>query len=289
MPVGIAALLLARRFIPESRAEHPRRLDPVGQVLVLTLLASVTFGIIEGPTSGWTSPVILGCFILGAAALAALLWWEPRRDEPLIELGLFRTPAFSGAVLIAICAFATLGGFLFLNTLYLQEVRGLSALEAGFHTLPMAVMTIIASPLSGRLVGSRGTRLPLWIAGTAMALGLLPLTWATATTPGWQLLAGYLVFGFGFGMVNTPITNTAVSGLPRSRAGVAAAIASTSRQVGTALGVAVIGAVASAAGPTTHAAWWIMVTLSVAVLLIGHLTANPRPAAPHPSPNRVPA
>ncbi|WP_204299829.1 MFS transporter [Actinoplanes campanulatus] len=289
VPVGIAAFLLARRFIPESRAEHPRRLDPVGQILVLTLLAAVTFGIIEGPTSGWTSPVIMGCFILGAAALAALLWWEPRRDEPLIELSLFRTPAFSGAVLIAICAFATLGGFLFLNTLYLQEVRGLSALEAGLYTLPMAAMTIIASPLSGRLVGSRGTRLPLRIAGTAMALGLLPLTWATATTPGWQLLAGYLVFGFGFGMVNTPITNTAVSGLPRSRAGVAAAIASTSRQVGTALGVAVIGAVASASGPTTHAAWWIMLTLSVAVLLIGHLTANPRPAAPHPSPDPVTA
>ncbi|MBB3094666.1 MFS family permease [Actinoplanes campanulatus] len=155
-------------------------------------------------------------------------------------------------------------------------------LEAGLYTLPMAAMTIIASPHSGRLVGSRGTRLPLRIAGTAMALGLLPLTWATVTTPGWQLLAGYLVFGFGFGMVNTPITNTAVSRLPRSRAGVAAAIASTSRQVGAALGVAVIGAVASASGPTTHAAWWIMLTLSVAVLLIGHLTANPD--APHSPP-----
>ncbi|GAA4950731.1 MFS transporter [Actinoplanes utahensis] len=274
VPVGIAAFLLARRFIPESRAEHARRLDPVGQILVLTLLASITFGIIEGPAAGWTAPEIVGCFTLGVLALLALLRWEPRRAEPLIELRLFRSPRFSGATVIAVCAFAALGGFLFLNTLYLQEIRGLSALHAGLYTLPMAAMTIIASPLSGRLVASRGTRLPLHIAGTSMALGLLPLTQASAATPPWQLFAGYLLFGFGFGMVNTPITDTAVSGMPRAQAGVAAAIASTSRQVGTALGVAVIGAVSIG---SAHAGWWIMVGLAVAVLLIGHLsTASPQ-------------
>jgi EmrB/QacA subfamily drug resistance transporter len=275
VPVGIAAFLLAWRFVPESRAEHPRRLDPVGQLLVLTLLASLTFGIIEGPAAGWFSPLIIGCFVLAAAALAGLLWWEPRRAEPLIELRFFRSPPFSGATLVAVCAFASLGGFLFLNTLYLQEVRGLSALQSGLYTLPMAVMTIVASPLSGRLVGGRGTRLPLHIAGTAMALGVLPLTWAGPDTPAWQLFAGYLLFGFGFGMVNTPITNTAVSGMPRARAGVAAAIASTSRQVGTALGVAVIGAViASGSGPDSPAGWWIMFALGLAVLTVGHLSTG---------------
>ena len=273
VPVGIAAFLLAWRFIPESRAEHARRLDPVGQALVLTLLASVVFGIIEGPAAGWTSPEIIGCFTLGALALAALLRWEPRREEPLIDLRLFRDPPFSGATLIAVCAFAALGGFLFLNTLYLQDTRGLSALHAGLYTLPMAVMTIIASPLSGRLVASHGTRLPLHIAGTSMALGLLPLTGADATTPPWLLFAGYLLFGFGFGMVNTPITDTAVSGMPRARAGVAAAIASTSRQVGTALGVAVIGAV-SIGSP--RAGWWIMFGLALTVLVIGHLSTGSR-------------
>jgi EmrB/QacA subfamily drug resistance transporter len=275
VPVGIAAFLLAWRFVPESRAEHPRRLDPVGQLLVLTLLASLTFGIIEGPAAGWFSPLIIGCFVLAAAALAGLLWWEPRRAEPLIELRFFRSPPFSGATLVAVCAFASLGGFLFLNTLYLQEVRGMSALQSGLYTLPMAVMTIVASPLSGRLVGGRGTRLPLHIAGTAMALGVLPLTWAGPDTPAWQLFAGYLLFGFGFGMVNTPITNTAVSGMPRARAGVAAAIASTSRQVGTALGVAVIGAViASGSGPDSPAGWWIMFALGLAVLTVGHLSTG---------------
>ncbi|GLY06494.1 MULTISPECIES: MFS transporter [Actinoplanes] len=266
VPVGVAAFILAWRFIPESRAEHPRRLDPVGQILVLTALASVTYAIIEGPAEGWTSPQILGCAALGVAAVAALLRWEPRRDEPLIELRFFRSAPFSGATLIAVCAFAGLGGFLFLNTLYLQETRDLSALHAGLYTLPMAGMTIVASPISGRLVAGRGTRLPLIVAGTAMALGMLLMTGAAPDTPIWRLVLAYLLFGLGFGMVNTPITNTAVSGMPRARAGVAAAIASTSRQVGSALGVAVIGAVV-ASGST--GGWWILCGLGLAVLTLG--------------------
>ncbi|BCY08019.1 MFS transporter [Actinoplanes sp. L3-i22] len=272
VPVGVAALILTALFVPESRAPKPRRLDPVGQILVLVLLAGVTFAIIEGPGTGWSSPEILGCFALGAAALAGLLWWEPRRAEPLIDLALFRGPPFSGAVLIAICAFAALSGFLFLNTLYLQETRGLSALAAGLWTLPLAAANVLMSPVSGRLVGARGTRLPLQLAGAGMALGMLPLIWAGPDTPIWPLLLGYLVFGLGFGLVNTPITNTAVSGMPRERAGVAAAIASTSRQVGSALGVAVIGAVLVSG--SMRAGWWILFALGVAVLVLGRLSTG---------------
>ncbi|WP_436519620.1 MFS transporter [Actinoplanes sp. HUAS TT8] len=272
VPVGLAALILTAIFVPESRAPKARRLDPAGQVLVFLLLAGVTFGIIEGPEIGWSSPAIIGCFALSLLALGGLLWWEPRRAEPLIDLGLFRSPPFSGAVLIAICAFSALGGFLFLNTLYLQETRGLSALDAGLYTLPLAAANVLLSPLSGRLVATRGTRLPLQIAGAGMALGMLPLALAGPDTPVWQLLAAYLVFGIGFGMVNTPITNTAVSGMPRERAGTAAAIASTSRQVGSALGVAVIGAVL--ASGSMHAGWWILAALGVAVLILGRMSTG---------------
>ncbi|WP_203740337.1 MFS transporter [Actinoplanes cyaneus] len=287
VPIGVAALILTALFVPESRAPKARRLDPAGQILVFLLLAGVTFGIIEGPGAGWSSPEILGCFAVALAALGGLLWWEPRRAEPLIDLGLFRSPPFSGAVVIAICAFSALSGFLFLNTLYLQETRGLSALTAGLYTLPLAVANIAFSPLSGRLVGARGTRLPLQIAGLAMALGMLPLTWAGPDTPVWQLLAGYLLFGVGFGMVNTPITNTAVSGMPRERAGVAAAIASTSRQVGSALGVAVIGAVL--ASGNAHAGWWILVGLGVAVFLLGQVSTGAWARSRARDPESVPA
>ena len=289
VPVGIAAIVLAAVFVPESRAARARRLDPAGQVLVLLVLASVTFGIIEGPSAGWGSPAIVGCFALGAAALAGLIHYETRRDEPLLDLRVFRSVPFSGATVIAVCAFGTLGGFLFLNSLYLQEVRGLSALHAGLYTLPMALVTAVVAPLSGRIVGARGSRLPLVLAGIAITVAMLSLTRLTAGTPVWLLVASYAVFGFGFGMVNAPITNTAVSGMPRAQAGVAAAIASTSRQVGAALGVAVIGAAVASGlaggqagaqfAQASRTGWWIMASCGLVILVLGVLTTGRRARA----------
>jgi EmrB/QacA subfamily drug resistance transporter len=158
IPVGIAALVLTALYVPESRAAHARKVDPVGQLLVITVLASLTYAIIEGPAAGWGSARILGFFGLAAVALACLLVYEPRRREPLIDVRFFRSAPFSGATVIAISAFAALGGFLFLNTLYLQDVRGYSALHAGLYTLPMAAMTVVFAPLSGRIAGARGCR-----------------------------------------------------------------------------------------------------------------------------------
>ncbi|MFI5984931.1 MFS transporter [Streptomyces sp. NPDC051555] len=285
LPVGLLALLLTLRYVPESRAERPRRPDPVGQLLVMALLGSLTYGIIEAPAAGWTSPLTLGCAALAVASLVGLLVYEPRRAEPLIDPRFFRSAPFSGATVIAVSAFAALSGFLFLNTLYLQEVRGLSALHAGLYMLPMATLTFLMAPLSGRLVGSRGPRLPLLVAGVSMgASGLLFAAFDAASSTA-LLFTGYVLFGLGFGMVNAPITNTAVSGMPRAQAGVAAAVASTSRQTGGTLGVAVIGAVL-AAGLAGHAytatafadaarpAWWIITACGLAVLVVGLLTSG---------------
>ena len=289
VPIGVAAFVLAALFIPESRAAKARRIDPVGQVLVLLTLASLTYGIIEGPAAGWSSPEIVGCFALSAAALAALLRYEPRREEPLLDLRFFRSVPFSGATLIAVCAFGALGGFLFLNTLYLQDVRGLSALHAGLYTLPMAAMTAVVAPLSGRFVGARGPRLPLILAGGVITVATLPLTRVTDTTPIWLLLTCYLVFGIGFGLVNAPITNTAVSGMPREQAGVAAAIASTSRQVGSSLGIAVIGAAVVSGlddgrfALASRTGWWIVCGCGLAVLALGLLTTGARARATAPN------
>ena len=284
IPVGLAALVLAGRFIPESKAGKARRIDPVGQVLVITLLASITYGIIEAPAAGWASAQTLACFGLGIAALGTLVRYELRRDEPLIDLRFFRSVPFSGATVIAVSGFASLAGFLFLNTLYLQNALGYSALKAGLFTLPMAAMTVVFGPLSGRIVGARGPRIPLVVAGIAMSLSGLTLTGLSLTTPVWQLMLAYLLFGLGFGMLNAPITNTAVSGMPRSQAGVAAAVASTSRQVGQSLGVAVIVSVVTSSvhGPTnpaafteaSHIGWWINVSCGLLVLLLGILTTG---------------
>jgi EmrB/QacA subfamily drug resistance transporter len=284
IPVGIAALLLTWRYVPESRAPKPRRPDPVGQVLVIGLLGALTYAIIELPDAGLTSPVILAFTAVAVLSLLGLLWYEPRREEPLIDLRFFRSAPFSGATVIAVCASGSLGGFLFLNTLYLQNVRGLSALHAGLFMLPMAAMTFLCAPLSGRLVGGRGPRLPLLIAGVAMTVSGLLFAGFGAETDNLLLFPGYVLFGMGFGMVNAPITNTAVSGMPRSQAGVAASVASTSRQIGQTLGVAVVGAVlasrivtSSYSATFAHAAqpaWWIITAAGVAVLLVGLLTSG---------------
>jgi EmrB/QacA subfamily drug resistance transporter len=283
VPVGVLALALTAAFVPESRAPRPRRIDPVGQGLVVVALASLTYAIIEGPASGWLSAEILGLFALSAAAFVALIVYELRRDQPLIEVRFFGSVPFSGASAIAVCAFAALGGFLFLNTLYLQDVRGLSAFHAGLYTLPMAAMTFVLAPLSGWLVGRRGPRPSLLAGAVALIASAIMLTGVTATTSLGFLIVAYSVFGVGFGLINPPITNTAVSGMPPSQAGVAAAVASTSRQVGATLGVAVLGSlagggIASALGrgfaSATHVSWWIIVGLGVTVLILGLVTTT---------------
>ncbi|GAA3577433.1 MFS transporter [Kribbella ginsengisoli] len=283
VPVVLVALLLTAFFVPESRAAVARRLDPVGQSLVILFLVGLTYGIIEGRSAGWGSPLIISCFVVVVLSMLALVLYERRREQPLLDPRFFRSAPFSGATLIAVAGFAALSGFLFLNSLYLQEVRGFTALHAGLLTLPMAAMTVIFAPVSGWLVGNRGPRLPLVVAGTMLALSGLILAQLTATTAVPLLLLGYLIFGLGFGMLNSPITNAAVSGMPRSQAGVAAAIASTSRQVGASLGVAIVGTVLTArlTGPletgfvsAARLGWYIIACCGVLVLVFGLITSG---------------
>jgi EmrB/QacA subfamily drug resistance transporter len=283
VPVGLLATALTFRFVPDSRAPRPRRIDPVGQALVVVALASLTYAIIEGPERGWLSAEILGLFGLSASCFGALIRYELRRYEPLLEIRFFRSAPFSGASAMAVCLFAATGGFLFLNTLYLQEVRRLSPLHAGLYMLPMAGMMFISAPISGRLVGSRGSRPSVVIGGAAVTISALMLTGLAANTSALELLAAYVIFGIGSGLVNPPITNTAVSGMPPAQAGVAAAIASTSRQVGMTLGVAVVGAVAGGGvgiefgarfATATQPGWWIIAVLGFAVLTLGWMSTT---------------
>ncbi|WP_285705080.1 DHA2 family efflux MFS transporter permease subunit [Microtetraspora sp. NBRC 16547] len=280
VPIGLVAVLLAWLFVPESRSEKPRRIDPVGQALVIVLLASLTYGIIEGQGVGWTSDLIIGCFVVSALSLAALIVYEPRREEPLIDVRFFHSAPFSGAAAIAVASFAALGMFLFVNTLYLQNIRGLSALDAGLCMLPTALATLIFGPLSGRLVGARGPRVPLLAGGVCIAVAGVLLAQVTLVTPIPVLLGIYLVFGLGFAVVNPPITNTAVSGMPLSQAGVAAAVASTSRQVGQSFGVAIAGSVVASAVHAPgfiragHVVWWIVAAYGLVVLVLALVTTT---------------
>ena len=275
VPVGIAAIALTALFVPESRAATARRPDPVGQLLVVAALVAITWAIIEGSREGYGDPLIILLFAIGAGAGVALVRYENRRDQPLIDPSFFRSVSFSGAVVTAVAAFIGLSGFLFLNTLYLQDVRGYDALHAGLLTLPMAAATALASPISGRITARYGPRLPLVAAGLLVVVAAVLLTTSTQTTPVAVLIVGYVLFGTGFGLVNTPITNTAVSGMPRAQAGVSAAIASTGRQIGNTLGVAILGSIVAAHLPAP-VGWWILAGCGALVATLGVLTTTRR-------------
>jgi EmrB/QacA subfamily drug resistance transporter len=281
IPVGVAAIVLTQLFVPESKAGTARRFDPLGQLLVIVMLVTLTYSVIEGPSRGWGSPLIVATFAVAAVAAVALVRVESRREQPLLEVRFFRSVPFSGASLIAVFAFGILSGFLFLNTLYLQEARGYSAMHAGLLTLPMAAMICLFAPVSGRLIASRGSRLPLVLAGLAEAGSLALLTQLSDATSLPYLLLSYVVFGIACGLVNAPISNTAVSGMPNSQAGVAASVASASRQTGSVLGVAITGSIiagapAASLASASHAAWAVLAVCGLAVAALGFASTTPR-------------
>ncbi len=284
VPIAAAAIVGTALFVPESRAARARRFDPVGQVLVILVLGGVVHAIIESGRLGWTSPVILGLLAVAALGVVGILAYEPRRADPLLELRLFRSVPFSSAILMALFALCGFGAFLFVTTLYLQSVRGLPALAAGLSLLPVGALIVVLSPLTGRLVARRGPRLPLLVSGTALALGGGASLLVGPATPLPAVVATFVLFGVFQGTLNTPITNTAVSGMPASMAAVAASLASAGRQVGITLGVAISGtvvgsALAGGAAAFTGAArgvWWLVAGLGAGILVLALLSTGRR-------------
>lgn len=283
IPVGLAAISLTALLVPDSRADTGRRADLVGQVLVIAMLGSLAYAIIQGPVYGWLSPRIVSFFGVPVAMLVILRRYEPRRPEPLIDFRLFRSVPFSASAATAVCATATSAGFLFLTTLYLQDVRGFSPLNAGLTLLPMPVMMAVTSPVAGRMLARGGARAPLVIAGAALTLSTAALSRLSYDSGPLFLVITYGLLGVGAGMVNSPITNGIMSGVPKSRAGVASGMNSSARQLGQSLGVAIVGSVVASSPHGTmtagflsaaHAAWWIMAGCGYAVLVLGVISTT---------------
>lgn len=288
-PVIAGALLLSAVFVPESRAPRARRPDLPGQVLLTVVLAAVVGILIEGPHVGWTSPAAVAGYAVAGVAAAGFVRVESRRPEPLMDLRLFRRPVFTGAVVGAVAVFVALNMTLLLNTLYLQHTRQWTPLAAGVATLPLAAGATVFAPWSGRLVARTGPRLPLLLAGGFVTAGGLCMAGLTSHTSVFLLLTAYALIGVGFGFSNAPITNTAVNGLPPARAGVTGAITSTARQLGAAVGIALVGGLVSGIAPTglAHASrpGWLAVAGCGAALLVIARLSHPKPvasAAPSP-------
>jgi EmrB/QacA subfamily drug resistance transporter len=307
IPVGLAAIALTSAFVPESRAAAPRRPDPVAQALVIISLGSIVYAIIEGAYSGWRAPAIRGLFLAAAAALAVLAGWELRRKEPLIDLRYFRSPSFTAATLVAVCAFADLGGFLFLTSIYLQDVRDYSVLDAGVRMLPTAAAMAVCPSLAAWLARKAGgARLPLLAGGVALMISTYSMSRFTGSSSDTRLLVTFGLFGVGMGMVNSQISVAAVAGMPAGQAGLASGIASTGRLLGQALGVAVAGSLLTARAHeqlratfalASYPAWYILFWCAAVVIVCGLVTGHPpaRPSAPaeplhgtHHSPQHIP-
>jgi EmrB/QacA subfamily drug resistance transporter len=290
VPIGVIMLLAAGRYLPESRASHARRVDGPGQLLMIVFLGTLTYAVIEGPSAGWASPEILALFAVAAASLVTFVLAERRHPEPLLDPRFFRSPPFTGASVIAVLAFLVMAGFLFVSTLYLQDVRADSPLRAGLSLLPATVMIAVWAPIAGRLNGRFGPRIPLVLGGIFMTAGAVALTGLSASTSYGVLALGFALLGAGLGLVNPPITNAGVSGMPPAQAGVAGAVISATRQLGQVLGVAVMGAMLSvgavsgtgrmsaaasrAFAAATHASWWLAAACGSLIALTGWITTS---------------
>lgn len=283
LPICAAAIILTAVFVPESKSVSMRDVDPIGQGLGMAFLFGVVFVLIEGPTMGWSNRRTVAVGVIALIAFAGFLRYESRRHDPFIDLRFFRSLPFSSATMIAVCAFAAYGAFLFMMSLYLQGERQFSAMHTGLMYLPIAIGALVFSPLSGRLVGRFGGRPSLLVAGTLITAAAIMLTRLTATTSVWQILVVFAVFGIGFAMVNAPITTAAVGGMPSDRAGAASAVASTSRQIGVSVGVALCGSLAGAALATStdfaaeaRPLWFVCAALGVVIFVLGVVSTSPR-------------
>ncbi|MGK5638119.1 MFS transporter [Streptomyces sp. URMC 126] len=309
VPIGIVTLVAALRGVPESRAERPRRPDPVGQILVITLLAPLAYAVIEAPRAGWTAPVVITCFVVTAASCVGLLAYERRRAEPLIDLGFFRNARFSGAGAAQVCVFGTFGGFFFLTALYLQNPLRMSAREAGLWMLVPAGALALSSMCAARLARRFGKRPLLVGAGIALTASGALIALFTADSARPLLAVEYALFGLGVGLATPLVIAEGVSNLPADRTGLASAILTTAGRSAFALGVAVLGAIlnaglhgaplsdAAAFASAVRPAWWILTAGGAATALLGIVITRERtetrqgpearPAARGASPGRA--
>jgi EmrB/QacA subfamily drug resistance transporter len=247
VPVTIAALVAGRFLLPESKDPAAPRLDPIGAVLSITGLVTVLWAIIEAPAKGWTAPPVGFGFALGVALLAGFVVWELTCEHPMLDVRFFKNRRFSAANAAITMVFFALFGASFLITQYLQTVLGFSALEAGLRMLPMAVVLLLVAPVSPRIVERIGTKLVVGT-GLLLAAGGLVVVSAVPVTDGYpQLVGGMIVLAMGMGLVMAPATESIMGSLPRNKAGVGSAMNDTTRQMGGALGVAIIGSVLASA------------------------------------------
>ena len=281
LPIGAAAVVACAMLVPESETSTRRGTDLLGQFLGTGSLFGLVFVMIESPGRGWTHPWVIMTAAAAACAFVGFLRHESRHPDPFIDLRLFRSTTFAAAAVIALSVFTVWGAFLFMMSIYLQGWRGYTAVHAGLLLLPVGVAVLVFSPISGHLVSRFGNRPPLLIAGLMTVVMSAMLAFLDPAAPRWLLILICTAFGITFGMVTVPVNYAAVSSVPQDRAGAAAGITSTSKQIGISLGVALSGVLATGAlsppaGDFTNAArplWLLTLVLGLAIAALGTIRA----------------
>ncbi|MFJ8763683.1 MFS transporter [Streptomyces clavifer] len=246
VPVVIVALIAMAVLVPDSRDPNPGRVDPPGVVLSIVGLVLLVYGIIRGgELADFTDVTVLAPSLGGLVVLAVFVWHEKRSSHPSIDISYFRKPAFSAAVAAIALVFFALMGVTFFSAFYLQSVRGYSALQSGLLILPLAVAQMVFSPRARLVVDRFGTRAVCTLGMLLVAGGLAAFALFDADTPVWVMCAVFFVQGTGMAHIMPPVTVAVMQALPRERAGSGSAINNTFRQVGGALGIAVLGSVLS--------------------------------------------
>lgn len=253
VPIVILAVVAGRYLVPESKDPSATPLDPVGAGLSIAGLSALVYAIIEAPANGWTEPLILTAFTLAAVLLGALVWWELRTPHPMLQMSFFKNPRFSAASASITLVFFALFGTVFLIAQYLQFVLGFSPLEAGIRVMPVATL-IIAAPLSARLTEKVGTKVVVTTGLVIVATALAILAMVEPDGGYGRVALALSVMGFGMGMTMAPATESIMGSLPLAKAGVGSAMNDTTRQVGGALGVAVLGSVLASTYATSMGA-----------------------------------
>jgi EmrB/QacA subfamily drug resistance transporter len=247
IPVVILALVLGRVFVPNSKDPSAPKLDPVGAVLSIVGLTALLWAIIEAPSQGWSSTPIVGALALAAAVIAAFIAWERHTDHPMLDVRFFSNPRFTAASISVTLTFFALFGSLFLITQYRQFVLGMDALAAGVRILPFALTMMVVAPISAKVVERVGTKYVVASGLLVTAVGLALVTFAGPTDGDTLLIVSSVVMAAGMGLTMAPATESIMGSLPREKAGVGSAVNDTTRQIGGALGVALIGSIYSSA------------------------------------------
>jgi EmrB/QacA subfamily drug resistance transporter len=241
VPVVVVGLIGGFFVVPDSRDPSAPRLDMPGALLSIAGLATVLWSLIEGPTRGWRSGPVLGAFAVGLALIGLFLLWERRTSHPMVDLDFFRNPRFSVASGAVTLTFTGLMGMVFVLTQYLQSVLGFSPVKAGAVLIPMSAVMMVLAPMSARLVERFGTKLVLGNGLLVFALSLVLLAVVTTGTSTGAVMAITIVIGVGLANIMGPATESIMGSLPRERSGVGSAVNDTTRQVGGAIGVALLG------------------------------------------------